>query len=133
MPKRKLVDFIHADYLAQFTIKGTVLDNKRGNPVPEAETYFVDKGLDYVRSRNPSRWIIYIGKTDSNGRFALNFDYTWGIVTKSSKPPPASGTFQIRVQHKGYRPYQAEFSMAKLQRTGNHDIVDLGTVRLNKF
>jgi hypothetical protein len=132
LPKQQLINFIHADYLAEFTIKGIVVDDKNSRPLSQAEAYFIDKGLDNVRSREPFRWIIPIGKTNSKGRLALSFNYTWGTVAKGTSPPRASGTFQIRIQHEGFKPNETEFSIEKLQRTGNHDIVDLGTVKLHK-
>jgi len=131
MPKRKLIDFIHADYLAELTIKGIIVD-RSGNPVAGAEVVFIDNGLDYIRSRDPFRWIVALGKASPTGRFARNFDYMWGIVAKATKPPVAAGTFVIRVQHPGYRPYQKSFAMEKLTTAGNRDLVDLGTVRLRK-
>jgi hypothetical protein len=129
MPSPRLLEFLHADYLAQLSIRGVLVDAKN-NPAVGAEVYFLDEGLDYVRSEDPFRWMTLIGKTNRSGKLSLRFDYMWGVVVRASTPPRAAGDFRIRVQYRDHVPHEARYSIEDLKERSGREIVDLGTVKL---
>ena len=119
----------HRDYIGRFEIRGNVKDSA-GAGLSGAAIYFLDTGLDHMRSRDPDKSALLAGQSDATGKVQVEFDYTWGTV--SDRAGPAAGTFQIRVQYYGYRLHDSDFEFSQLSMIGERRLVDLGDVALVK-
>lgn len=119
----------HKDYLGRFQIQGNVKDAS-GAGQSAASVYFIDTGLDDVRSRDPDKWALLAGQGDATGKVRIDFDYTWGTV--SDMRGFGADTFCIRVQRYGYQPHDSNFKYSLLSAVGDRRLVDLGDVVLAK-
>jgi hypothetical protein len=124
----KFGDAVHRDFLARLRIEGKVVDAGSGQALSSPTVFFLDTGLDDIRSRDPEKWTLPVGRGDASGAIALDFDYTWGSRVVADEAP--GGKFQIRVQHFGYGLHSADFTMSQLAKEGDRLIVPLYTVKL---
>lgn len=122
--------FLHLDYRAVFKLVGNVEDASSSAPLADARVFFLDTGLDRIRSRNPNRWIHLTGISDKSGNVAIDFEYSWGTLQKTVWP--AAGTFEIRIELYGYQTNAQTFDIDKLPASGIEFKVDIGTVRLDR-
>lgn len=147
---------IIATCFGEFVVRGNVLAAD-GTPAEYAEVYFIDLGLDYVRSSQAraSR----IGTSDENGTLDQGFDYGWcteasfkslglevpdfsrevegdphimfsNALWEAWENAKIPQSFAIEIRAKGFEAHRIEFDLARLpERDGPH-VLGLGTITL---
>lgn len=119
------------DRLTFFRFKGKVLDERTESPISGAKLSFMDKGLDYRRSKEPEKYVITIGETDSDGVFDYNIDYMWGENKKLLKIRRIPKLIALSISKDGYHEDTFDFELIKLPVKKGEVQVPIGEVHLS--
>ncbi|MBL7646646.1 MAG: hypothetical protein JNK74_10705 [Candidatus Hydrogenedentes bacterium] len=145
-----------AMHFAGFVVRGNLLEPD-GIPADYVEVYFIDLGLDYVRSKQA--WEFRIGTSDENGTLDQRFDYGWCTETSFKalgvEVPDFTGEteedphilfsealweawsnaklpqpFAIEIRAEGFEPHRVEFDLTPMPQLDGPHILELGTVKV---
>ena len=115
---------------AKFHFTGRVIDQKSEMGIRRVELFFIDTGMDYVRSLKKKAFPV--GQSDASGNFVLLFNYGWGVELSSSDEK-SNETFTLEFQHPDYESLRMPIRMADYPSQGFDVHVDVGIVRLKKI
>ena len=90
----------------------------------------MDRGYDYVRSKEQHS--LSIGISESNGNIDNSLEYWWGWNECWLCPSP-SETFEILLNKQGYKERRVYFKASDLEIYDGKIIVPLGSVYLEKI
>lgn len=121
----------HVDRLQTFHIYGQVYDAVNQTPLKEVEIYFHDVGFDSVRRNDCKKGAFKVGKSDENGKFNFNFEYSWDF-TKFFLIPNPKETFKLVIKEIGYEDKVIFYESRNMSRTGIVTEVSVGKVELKK-
>jgi len=110
-----------------FEIKGAVYDKETSLPIENAAVLFKDTGYDYVRSKQP--FLVAIGQSDADGKFAARLNYLWRSRDTTLQNPPQR-TFDVVLSHEEYEPRRFHFDESNLQHGGMRFEINLDKVYL---
>jgi hypothetical protein len=132
---------MHIDSTTTFHVHGTIL-NSNSNAISGVEVFFVDRGFDYVRSKNTAAGTTKLGVSGNNGMLDFTYPYFWGRNEPfllyffdyhlNLSPRKPCKTFDLIFKKDGYIEKTMRYDAKTLTERNNVVEVDIGQVKMDR-